>query len=168
MKRHLLLALSLIMFCSPGILYSEALPALVSASWLNDNLKSPNLLVLDIRKIEDYREGHIPGVMNLPFSLVFHKDGSLTNPDALRHIAQHSVGDDLDKRIVVLCCNGQFASSWWFAFSEMLGYRDVRIYDGSMEEWCKDGDTPLVESECYPVACYGVTLFPLPSRERAG
>jgi thiosulfate/3-mercaptopyruvate sulfurtransferase len=61
-------------------------------------------------------------------------------------LASKGVGDAKDKEIVLLCCNGQFASSWWFALSEVLGYRDVKIYDGSMEEWCRDPEAPLVES----------------------
>jgi 3-mercaptopyruvate sulfurtransferase SseA len=48
---------------------------------------------------------------------------------------------------ILLCCNGQFASSWWFALSEMLGYGNTKIYDGSMEEWCGDKDAPLVEGK---------------------
>ena len=100
-------------------------------------------MILDIRKVEDYKEGHIPGAVNLPYFLVFKKDGTFEDTKKLKFLATRAVGDAKDKEIIVLCCNGQFASSWWFALSEMLGYRDVKIYDSSMEEWCGDKDMPL-------------------------
>jgi thiosulfate/3-mercaptopyruvate sulfurtransferase len=89
------------------------------------------------------RKGHIPGAVNLPYFLVFKKDGTFEDTKKLKLLASKAVGDVKDKEIIVLCCNGQFASSWWFALSEMLGYIDVKIYDGSMEEWCGDKDMPL-------------------------
>lgn len=92
------------------------------------------------------RKGHIPGAVNLPYSLVFKKDGTFENTEKLKSLASKAVGDARNREIIVLCCNGQFASSWWFALSEMLCYRDVKIYDGSMEEWCRDEKAPLVES----------------------
>lgn len=127
---------------------------LATKDYIMSNLKE--LAIVDTRTEKLYRgeisdpmlkrKGHIPGAVNLPFSLVFHKDGTFTNTDVLKYIALYSVGSNLGKRIVVLCCTGQFASSWWFALSEILGYQDVRIYDGSMEEWCRDESAPLIES----------------------
>ncbi len=93
------------------------------------------------------RRGHIPGAVNLPHTLVFQKDGTFESLEKLGALASKAVGDNRDRQIIVLCCNGQFASSWWFVLSEMLGYRDVKIYDGSMEEWCNDEKAPLTQSD---------------------
>jgi thiosulfate/3-mercaptopyruvate sulfurtransferase len=92
------------------------------------------------------RKGHIPGALNLPYSLVFKKDGEFEDKAALQAHAYRAIGDNKDREVIVLCCNGQFASSWWFVLSEMLGYKKVAIYDGSMEEWCRDEKAPLIES----------------------
>ncbi len=89
------------------------------------------------------RRGHVPGAVNLPYSLVFSENGLFEDADRLRSYASAKIGDNVDREIIVLCCNGQFASSWWFALSEVLGYRNVKIYDGSMEEWCNDPTVPL-------------------------
>jgi thiosulfate/3-mercaptopyruvate sulfurtransferase len=89
------------------------------------------------------RQGHIPGAVNLPYSLVFAKDGMFESKGALQNLASRHVGNNKDREMIVVCSNGQFASAWWFALSEMLGYKDVRIYDGSMEEWCCDRGAPL-------------------------
>lgn len=88
------------------------------------------------------RRGHIPGAVNLPYSLVFKENGLFENATRLRSFAHAKIGDNVGREIIVLCCNGQFASSWWFALSEVLGYKNVKIYDGSMEEWCNDPNTP--------------------------
>ena len=89
------------------------------------------------------RAGHIPGAVNLPYSLVFKNDGFFQDRENLKNIASRTLGDNLNKETIVLCCNGQFASSWWFMLSEVLGYKNVKIYDGSMEEWCNDPYAPL-------------------------
>jgi len=89
------------------------------------------------------REGHIPGAVNLPYSLVFAKDGLFKTREDLQALASKHVGDNRKREIIVVCSNGQFASAWWFALSEILGYMDVRIYDGSMEDWCCAEGSPL-------------------------
>lgn len=91
------------------------------------------------------RKGHIPGAVNLPYSLIFKEDGTFENVEKLKSLASGALGDANEKEIIVLCCNGGFASSWWFVLSEVLRYRDVKVYDGSMEEWCSDKDAPLIE-----------------------
>lgn len=90
------------------------------------------------------RKGHIPGAVNLPYTLVFKKDGTFEDREKLESIASKAIGKAKDKEIVALCCTGQFASAWWFVLSEVLRYTDVKIYDGSMEEWCGDANAPLV------------------------
>ena len=89
------------------------------------------------------KRGHIPGAVNLPYSLVFAKAGTFEDRDRLRDLASKYVGENKDREVIVVCVNGQFASSWWFALSEILGYKDVRIYDGSMEDWCCEEGSPL-------------------------
>jgi len=124
-----------------------------SKNYLSSHLK--DAVIIDVRSERLYkglisdpmlkRKGHIPGAINLPYSLVFKKDGTFEDRDKLESIALKAVGSAKDKEIIVLCCTGQFASSWWFVLSEALNYKNVKIYDGSMEEWCNDKNAPLVE-----------------------
>ncbi|HOP86655.1 MAG TPA: rhodanese-like domain-containing protein [Syntrophorhabdaceae bacterium] len=93
------------------------------------------------------RKGHIPKAINLPYSLVFKKDGAFEDKKKLMSIAYKTIGDNREREVIVLCCNGQYASSWWFVLSEVLGYKKVSIYDGSMEEWCRDEGPLIIESE---------------------
>jgi thiosulfate/3-mercaptopyruvate sulfurtransferase len=89
------------------------------------------------------RKGHIPGAVNLPYALVHTKDGMFEPRQILESLAAPKVGKDRERTIVVVCSTGQYASAWWFALSEILGYKNVKIYDGAMEEWCCDQAAPL-------------------------
>jgi len=93
------------------------------------------------------RVGHIPHAVNLPYSLVFKKDGTFEEKRILQARAYSKISYNKDRQVIVLCCNGQYASSWWFVLSELLGYKKVAIYDGSMEEWSRDEEPLEIESE---------------------
>lgn len=89
------------------------------------------------------KKGHIPGALNLPYSLAFTKQGGFEKQERLQDIVSRSIGNDKDREIIILCADGRYASSWWFVLSEVLAYKNVRIYDGSMEDWCCDETSPL-------------------------
>jgi thiosulfate/3-mercaptopyruvate sulfurtransferase len=44
------------------------------------------------------------------------------------------------QEIIVYCGVGGYASSWWFVLTQVLGYENVKIYDGSAQEWAKNYD----------------------------
>jgi thiosulfate/3-mercaptopyruvate sulfurtransferase len=99
------------------------------------------------------KTGRIKGAVNLPTGQVFDKVPLGDNPDAvawiykdtatLRSMATAAVGNDRSKEIIVYCDSGRVASAWWFFLSEVLGYKNVKNYDGSMEEWTKDETAPI-------------------------
>jgi len=43
----------------------------------------------------------------------------------------------------VYCDSGRVASAWWYLLKEVLGYKDVKIYDGSFQDWAKDANLPI-------------------------
>ena len=89
------------------------------------------------------KKGHIPGAVNLPYSLVFTKQGGFEKKERLQEIVSGHIGNDKNREIIILCADGHYASAWWFVLSEILAYKNVRIYDGSMEDWCCDENVPL-------------------------
>jgi thiosulfate/3-mercaptopyruvate sulfurtransferase len=93
------------------------------------------------------KQGHIPGSVNLPYTLAFNEDGTYVSREKLASHAVRAVGKDTKKEIVLLCCTGRFSPTWWFMLSEVLGYENVSIFDGSLEEWCRDASAPLVRGE---------------------
>ena len=58
-------------------------------------------------------------------------------------MAEGVIGPPKSKEIIVYCGVGGYAAAWWFVLTQVLGYPDVKIYDGSMEEWIKDTDAPV-------------------------
>jgi len=62
---------------------------------------------------------------------------------ALANMAGGVVGNDKSKEIIVYCDTGRVASAWWWILHEVLGYQNVRNYDGSMQEWAMDPRAPI-------------------------
>jgi len=90
------------------------------------------------------KPGHIPNAKSLPAPWIWNEnpDGTYTYKDlkTLGTMASGVVGDPGNQEIIVYCGVGGYASSWWFALSQVLGYQNVKIYDGSAQEWVKHYD----------------------------
>jgi thiosulfate/3-mercaptopyruvate sulfurtransferase len=84
--------------------------------------------------------GHIPGAVNLPYSAMFDDTGRWKDEAGLR-AAFAGAGINLDKPLVTTCGSGVTASVLALG-AELLGKRDVALYDGSWSEWGMDPDMP--------------------------
>lgn len=84
--------------------------------------------------------GHIPGSRNLPSSALFNPDNSMKKGDDLRQLVTDA-GIDLDRPVITTCGSGVTAAIL-LAGLELLGQRDVTLYDGSWSEWGFDPATP--------------------------
>ena len=89
------------------------------------------------------RPGRIKGAVNLPTAWLFTKEGVLRPADEIKAMAEGVVGKDTGREIIVYCDTGRLASAWWFILSEMLGYKNVSMYDGSSQEFSRDARFPL-------------------------
>lgn len=89
------------------------------------------------------RAGRIKGALNLPSAWMFTKNGTYKPVDDLRAIAEGVIGKDTGKEIIIYCDTGKLASTWWYVLSEMLGYKNVRMYDGSFQEFSQDPNLPM-------------------------
>ncbi len=88
--------------------------------------------------------GHVKGAVNLPtMSLIFNADGTYKAAADLMVLAAKAAGEDKAKEIIVYCDSGRVASAWWYLLKEVLGYKDVKIYDGSFQDWAKDANLPV-------------------------
>ncbi len=83
--------------------------------------------------------GHIPTARNLPIIWVWEKDYTYRPLEVIRGMAEGVIGPDRDQEVITYCGAGGYASAWWFLLTQLLGYRNVRIYDGSMEAWVETG-----------------------------
>jgi thiosulfate/3-mercaptopyruvate sulfurtransferase len=80
------------------------------------------------------RGGHIPGAKSIPWGMACKEDGSFKSADELAALYQ-SKGVTTDKPTIAYCRIGDRSSHTWFVLKYLLGYRDVKNYDGSWTEW---------------------------------
>ena len=81
------------------------------------------------------RGGHIPGARNIPWGKAVAEDGTFKSRDELAQLygAEHGVTGDT--QVIAYCRIGERSSHSWFALKYLLGYDDVKNYDGSWTEW---------------------------------
>jgi thiosulfate/3-mercaptopyruvate sulfurtransferase len=114
------------------------------------SIGKPGRGLVDVRSPEEYRgelaapahlpqeaaqrKGHIPGAANVPWSTAVADDGTFKPIAELREI-YGGKGLVANSEIVAYCRIGERSSHTWFVLSELLGYPNVRNYDGSWTEY---------------------------------
>ena len=88
------------------------------------------------------RGGHIPGAVNVPWAKAVNDDGTFKSADELTKLYQ-TVGITPEKEIITYCRIGERSSHTWFVLKHLLGYPDVKNYDGSWTEWGNMIDNPI-------------------------
>jgi thiosulfate/3-mercaptopyruvate sulfurtransferase len=106
--------------------------------------RDPNVYFGVVKEPFTERSGHIPSAKCLPTPWFWTEEGTYKNVDELRKMAFGVVGKDASKEIIVYCGVGGYASTSWFVLVEVLGYKNVKIYDGSAQEWTRDAKAPVV------------------------
>ncbi len=81
--------------------------------------------------------GHIPTARSLPVPWIWREDGTYRPADELCAMAEGVAGPDREQEIIVYCGVGGYASALWFVLTCILGYQNVKIYDGAAEAWVK-------------------------------
>jgi thiosulfate/3-mercaptopyruvate sulfurtransferase len=114
---------------------------------LDDN----NIVMVDVRSPKEFtgeitappeypmehaqRGGHIPGANNIPWATAVNDaDGTFKSVEELKQIYE-SKGITSDKNVICYCRIGERSSHSWFVLKYLLGYPNVRNYDGSWTEW---------------------------------
>jgi thiosulfate/3-mercaptopyruvate sulfurtransferase len=106
--------------------------------------------LVDVRSPEEYRgeklapdhlpqeqsqvPGHIPGAANIPWAEAANDDGTFRSVDELRELYE-AAGITPDAEVIAYCRIGERSSHTWFALQELLGYPNVKNYDGSWTEY---------------------------------
>ncbi|HEX7504460.1 MAG TPA: rhodanese-like domain-containing protein [Syntrophales bacterium] len=124
---------------------------LVNKSYVVANIGKA--LIVDVREPEFYsgakklefvaRSGHIKGAVNLPTAQIFNADGTYKPMAELEVMAKKVVGEDKSREIIVYCDSGKVASGWWYLLSQSMGYKNVKLYDGSAQDFARDPSVPL-------------------------
>ena len=78
--------------------------------------------------------GHIPGAANITWSKTVNEDGTFKTADELRDLYA-AEGITEDKDVVTYCRIGERSSHSWFVLRELLGFENVKNYDGSWTDY---------------------------------
>ena len=110
------------------------------------------VLLLDVRSADEYagtdtdknisRYGHIPGAVNLEFKAVINEDGTIKSIEDITK-AMDAIGITSDKEIILYCASSVRAGIVYMALVDILGYSNVKVYDGAYYEWQSDSVNPV-------------------------
>jgi len=87
--------------------------------------------------------GHIPTAKNLPVPWIWTPEGVFRPVDTLKRMFEGVVGPEKDKEIIAYCGVGGYAAVLWYVMTQILGYTNVKIYDGGYQEWLKPPQGPI-------------------------
>jgi thiosulfate/3-mercaptopyruvate sulfurtransferase len=116
------------------------------------DVRSPGEYSGELLHMPDYpqegalRGGHIPGAKSKPWKNAANDDGTFKGADALRAIYGEELGLQQDDDVIVYCRIGERSSHTWFVLTHLLGYGQVRNYDGSWTEWGNLVGAPIEKS----------------------
>lgn len=132
--------------------YHAAKPDLSQRAFLSEvmeSYRSKNSSLVDVRSADEFsgkilsppglpetcqRGGHIPGAHNIGWGLACNEDGTFKDADALKEL-YGGRGVTPDKNVITYCRIGERSSHSWFVLKYLLGYKNVKNYDGSWTEW---------------------------------
>jgi thiosulfate/3-mercaptopyruvate sulfurtransferase len=110
-------------------------------------------IILDARGADFYcgankeassqRPGHIPSARCLPAPWIWNPDGTYKDIEVLRQMASGIAGPPGAREIIIYCGVGGYTSAWWFVLTQLLGYCNVKFYDGSAQDWSRDPTLPM-------------------------
>ena len=90
------------------------------------------------------RGGHIPGAKSMPWGKAANGDGTFKSAAELKELYTEQAGLGESEEVIAYCRIGERSSHTWFVLKHLLGYSNVRNYDGSWTEWGNVVGVPIV------------------------
>jgi thiosulfate/3-mercaptopyruvate sulfurtransferase len=85
------------------------------------------------------KPGHIPSALNLPAKSLLDSNGNYKDKQALAEVVEGVIGDKVDKdtEMIVYCGVGGYAAGVWWVLKTVLGFNNVKFYDGASQDWVR-------------------------------
>jgi thiosulfate/3-mercaptopyruvate sulfurtransferase len=125
---------------------------------VNEHIKKSGVALVDVRSPQEYsgerthmpeypqegtlRGGHIPTAVSIPWAQAVKEDSTFKSREDLETL-YGGKGVTADKDVVAYCRIGERSSHTWFVLTYLLGYPQVRNYDGSWTEWGNSVGVPI-------------------------
>ena len=116
------------------------------------DVRSPGEFKGEVTHMADYpqegvlRGGHIPGAQSIPWAQAANPDGTFKSADELRALYEPK-GVTPDKEVIAYCRIAERSSHSWFVLKYLLGYENVKNYDGSWTEWGNSVGLPIEKGD---------------------
>ncbi len=123
-----------------------------------DVVKNGGVDLVDVRSPQEYtgevihmsgypqegaqRAGHVKGARNIPWAKAANADGTFKSAEELKALYA-AEGIDGGKNVIAYCRIGERSSHTWFVLTYLLGYDNVRNYDGSWTEYGSLVNVPI-------------------------
>ena len=112
------------------------------------HLKDVNTVVVDVRAADEFKgtsddpksDGHLPGAVNMEWKLLTNENGSVKSVAELQAILK-KYGITPEKTIVFYCTTSVRAGLPYLILTQILGYKNVKVYDGAYNEWKAKGNS---------------------------
>jgi len=117
------------------------------------DVRSPGEFKGEITHMPEYpqegvlRGGHVPGAKSVPWKTAANDDGTFKSAEELKQIYTEQCGLQQGDDIIAYCRIGERSSHTWFVLKYLLGYENVRNYDGSWTEWGNRVRAPIEKGE---------------------
>lgn len=124
---------------------------------VEESLRANSAVLVDVRSPDEFsgkilsppglpetcqRGGHIPGAKSIPWAQACNEDGLFKSADELKKLYEGK-GVTPDKNVIAYCRIGERSSHSWFVLKYLLGYKNVKNYDGSWTEWGNMVNAPV-------------------------
>jgi thiosulfate/3-mercaptopyruvate sulfurtransferase len=126
----------------------KVLPEVKAGKEVLVDVRSPKEFTGEVTAPPEYpnehaqRGGHIPGAVNVPWAQAVNENGTFKSREELEKLYS-TKGVTPDKEVLTYCRIGERSSHTWFVLKYLLGYPNVRNYDGSWTEWGNQIRSPI-------------------------
>jgi len=138
----------------PNIFSAELRPEMVAGHEDVEAFLRDGGLLVDTRPQEYFlgrkrhtwakRAGTIPGAISVPDALFIDAEGRFVKGEALAAmLREKGLPAGQGDAVIAFCNTGHWSALAWFAQSELLGHRNIRVYDGSVVDWSAKPSRPM-------------------------